>query len=39
VFVLKDRESAWRFARALHLTYFRERRLGPLFLLKADVVQ
>ena len=37
--MLKDKENAWRFARNMNLTYFREDRLGKEFLVKAAVIE
>jgi hypothetical protein len=36
--MLKDLENAWRFARFLHGTYFREEKFGKDSLLKANVM-
>ena len=38
VFMLKDRENAWRFARHLNRTWFREATLGKTAFIKAIVL-
>ena len=37
-FVLKDKANAWRFARKMHLHYFREDRYGTDFVTRAKVL-
>jgi hypothetical protein len=37
--MLKNKENAWRFARKLNLTYFREDRYGKDYLMKAAVIE
>src|SRR5271154_5906980 len=37
-FMLKDAENAWRFARFIHGSYFREERFGKEAPLKATVM-
>jgi hypothetical protein len=37
--MLKNKESAWRFARKMNLSYFREDRFGKDYRIRASVIE